>query len=82
VLTEILSRAMVLMGSGIAAGGVLLLWVVALEGPSGRPAEDLAQVAVWLGATAAVMAAAGLLACVGPARRGLRINPIDALREA
>ena len=82
VLAEVLSRAMVLMGSGIAAGGALLLWGVAIAGPSGRPAEDLAQFAVWLGATAAVMAAAGLLACVGPARRALRINPIDALREA
>jgi cell division protein FtsX len=82
VLAEILFRAMVLMGSGIAAGGVLLLWGVALAGPSGRPAEDLAHFAVWLGATAAVMAAAGLLACVGPVRRALRINPIDALREA
>ena len=82
VLAEILSRAMVLMGSGIAAGGVLLLWGVALAGPSGRPADDLAQFAVWLGATAAVMAAAGLLACVGPAGRALRINPTDALREA
>jgi putative ABC transport system permease protein len=82
VLAEILSRATVLMGCGIAAGGVLLLWLVALAGPSGRPADDLAQFAVWLVATAAVMAAAGLLACVGPARRALRINPIDALREA
>jgi predicted permease len=81
VLAELLSRAMVLMGSGIVAGSVLLLWGVALAGPSGRPADDLSQFAVWLGATAAVMAAAGLLACVGPARRALRINPIDALRE-
>jgi predicted permease len=82
VLAEILSRAMVLMGSGIAAGSALLLWGVAVAGPSGRPADDLLQFAVWLGATAAVMAAAGLLACIGPARRALRINPIEALREA
>ena len=82
VLAGILSRGMVLMGSGIVAGGILLLWGVALAGPSGRPADDLAQFAVWLGVTAAVMAAAGLLACVGPARRALGINPIDALREA
>jgi predicted permease len=82
VLANILSRAIVLMGSGIAAGGVLLLWGVAIAGPSGRPADDLAQFAVWLAATAAVMAGAGLLACVGPARRALRINPIEALREA
>jgi putative ABC transport system permease protein len=82
VLAATLSRAMVLMGSGVAAGGVILLWGVALAGPSGRPAEDLARFGVWLGATAAVMAAAGLLACVGPGRRVLRINPIEALREA
>ena len=81
VLGEVLSRAMVLMASGIAAGGVLLLWGVAIAGPSGRPAEDLARFAVWLGVTAAVMAAAGLLASVGPARRALGINPIDALRQ-
>jgi predicted permease len=82
VLVEILSRAMALVGSGVAAGAALLLWGVAVAGPSGRPAEDLAQFAVWLGATAAVMAAAVLLACVGPARRALGINPIEALRES
>jgi putative ABC transport system permease protein len=82
VLAGVLSRAMVLMGSGIAAGSGVLLWGVAIAGPSGRPADDLPQFAVWLGATAAVMAAAGLLACVGPARRALRINPMEALRDA
>jgi putative ABC transport system permease protein len=82
VVAEVLTRAMVLLGSGVAAGGVILLSGVALDGPSGRPAEDFAQFAVWFVLTAAVMAAAGLLACVGPARRALRINPIEALREA
>jgi ABC-type antimicrobial peptide transport system permease subunit len=38
--------------------------------------------AAWIGMTSAVMLAAGLLACVEPARRALRINPIDALRDA
>jgi len=28
------------------------------------------------------MLVAGLLACVEPARRALRINPIDALKDA
>jgi ABC-type lipoprotein release transport system permease subunit len=32
--------------------------------------------------TSVVMLAACLLACIGPARRALRINPTDALREA
>ena len=49
VLAGILSRAMVLMGSGITAGGALLLLFVAQGGPTGRPAEDVALFAVWLG---------------------------------
>jgi ABC-type antimicrobial peptide transport system permease subunit len=72
-----------LMGSGIMAGGGLLLWAVALGlGPSGRPTEDVALFTGYLAATSAVMIAACLLACFGPARRALRINPTDALREA
>jgi ABC-type lipoprotein release transport system permease subunit len=73
---------MVLTGSGVAAGGALLLWVVTLAGPIGRPAEDIALFAGWLALTAVVMIAACLLACIEPARRALRINPIDALRHA
>jgi hypothetical protein len=82
LLAGILSRGMVLMGSGIAAGGALLLLVVAEAGPTGRPAEDVALFAGYLGVTSAVMLAACLLACIAPARRALRINPTDALREA
>jgi putative ABC transport system permease protein len=83
VLARILSRAVVLMGSGIAAGGALLIWSLALgAGPSGRPAEDVPLFAGYLAMTSAVMLAACLLACIGPARRALRINPTDALREA
>jgi hypothetical protein len=82
ILTGILSQAMVLMGSGIAAGGALLLWGAALAGPTGRPAEDVAQFSVWLVITATVMAVACLLACIGPVRRALRISPTEALREA
>lgn len=83
LLAGILSRAMVLMVSGIIAGGALLLWAIARgAGPSGRAAEDVPQFAMWLGVTSAVMLAACLLACVGPARRALRINPTEALRDA
>lgn len=82
VLARIVARAMVLMGSGVAVGGGLVLLAVALGGgPTGRPAEDVVSFAVWIGVTAAVMLGAGLLACVEPARRALRINPIDALRD-
>ena len=83
VLVRILSRALTLMGSAIAAGGALLMSSLALgAGPSGRPGEDIALFAGHLAVTSAVMIAACLLACIGPARRALRINPTDALREA
>lgn len=83
VLTRIVAHAMVLMGSGVAAGGGLVLFGVALGlGPTGRPADDVVSFAAWIGMTSAVMLGAGLLACVEPARRALRINPIDALRDA
>ena len=74
---------MVLMGSGIAAGGALLLLSLALGlGPTGRPADDVVLFAGYLAVTSAVMLAACLLACIAPARRALRINPTEALREA
>ncbi|MBY0497946.1 MAG: ABC transporter permease [Cyanobacteria bacterium] len=83
VLARIVIHAMVLMGSGVAVGGGLVLLAVALGlGPTGRPAEDVVSFAAWIGVSSAVMLAAGLLACVEPARRALRINPIDALRDA
>lgn len=78
LLAGVLSRAMLLMGSGIAAGGVLLLLFVSENGP----AADLALYSGYLAMTSAVMLIAGLLACIGPARRALRINPTEALRES
>jgi putative ABC transport system permease protein len=83
VLGRILSRAVLLMGTGLTVGGALLIWSLVLgAGPSGRPAEDIPLFAGHLGMTAAVMLAACLLACIGPARRALKISPTDALREA
>jgi putative ABC transport system permease protein len=83
VLARIVAQAMALMGSGVAAGGGIVLLSVALgSGPTGRPAEDVVSFAAWIAVTSAVMLGAGLLACIEPARRALRINPIDALRDA
>ena len=76
LLAGILSRAMALMGSGIATGGVLLLWIVAVV----RPVEEIGLYAGYLGVTSLVMLAACLLACIGPARRALRIDPRHALK--
>ena len=82
VISRIVVHAMVLMGSGAAAGGGLVLLAVALgQGPTGRPAEDVVSFTAWIALTSAVMLSAGLLACVEPARRALRINPIEALRN-
>ncbi|HZI78724.1 MAG TPA: FtsX-like permease family protein, partial [Vicinamibacterales bacterium] len=82
VLTGILTRAVVLMTSGVAAGGALLLLFVASGGgPTGRGREDTVLFTGYLAVTAAVMLAACLLASIGPARRALRINPTDALRD-
>ena len=75
VLVEILSRAMVLMGTGTALGGAFLLFLIAIR------EEDVALFAGWLGITCAVMLTVGVIACIEPARRALRINPIDALRQ-
>jgi putative ABC transport system permease protein len=76
VLAGVLSRAMVLMGTGLAAGSAVLLLLVWYWG------EDVLLFSGWVAVTSAVMLAACLVACIGPARRALRINPIDALREA
>ena len=83
VLIGILSRAALLMAGGSIAGGALVFWAVALGlGPSGRPADDVPLFAGYLAVTSIVMLAAGVLAALAPARRALRINPSEALRDA
>jgi hypothetical protein len=76
VLAGTLSRAAVLVVSGVFAGGFLLLLFVAMGG------DDVALYAGFLAVTAAVIMAAALLASIVPTRRALRINPTEALREA
>jgi ABC-type antimicrobial peptide transport system permease subunit len=70
----IFTRALVLVGSGLAAGNLVILAVT-----FGTGGKDLAQA---LPITSDVMLTIGLLACVGPARRALRIQPADALKQA
>jgi predicted permease len=82
VLISVLSRAAILMATGAATGGALLLLIVSVRGSSGNFGEDVAPFVPWLGVTSLVMLAAGALAALGPARRALRINPSDALRDA
>jgi putative ABC transport system permease protein len=77
LLAGIFTRAVRLVGTGIAAGNAVLLLFVAIE-----PEVTLGAVVEALLVTSAVMLAVGLLACVEPARRALRIQPTDALKEA
>jgi hypothetical protein len=81
VVVSVLSRAAILMASGAAGGGAVLLLIVSVRGASGRPADDIAPYVPWLAVTALVMLATGVLAALGPARRALRINTADALRD-
>ena len=76
LLAGVFSRAVLLVGSGIAAGNAVLLLFVKLS-------EEATIADVWgaLLTTSCVMFAVGLLACIEPARRALRINPTDALKE-
>ena len=69
--------ALILIGSGIVAGNAVLITIASLS-----EELDVANIKGTLLATSAVVLAVGLLACVEPARRALRIQPIDALKEA
>jgi ABC-type antimicrobial peptide transport system permease subunit len=40
-----------------------------------------ADLVVWSAITTVIMAVVGVLACAGPARRALRIQPTEALRQ-
>ena len=75
VLLGILSRAAVLMGSGIVTGAAVVLFAAWLW------EEDIASIGWWLVVTAVIMLGTGLLASAVPARRALTINPTDALRQ-
>jgi ABC-type antimicrobial peptide transport system permease subunit len=59
---------------GLAAGSVLGALLVM------RGSTPPARAAVFLALAAGLMLATGLLATLGPARRGLRIQPMDALK--
>jgi predicted permease len=77
LVAGVLSRAVILIGSGIAAGNAVLLLFVSIS-----EEVDVADVSDALLMTSSVMLTVGLLACLEPARRALRIQPTDALKEA
>lgn len=77
LIAGVFSRALVLVGCGIAAGSAVLVFAFSLI-------DDLevADVADALLMTSGVMLTVGLLACIEPARRALRIQPTEALKQA
>lgn len=76
LLAGIFARASAQLGAGVLAGLVLAAALDRLAGDAlgGRTP-------VLLPVVAALMVMVGLLAALGPARRGLAVQPIDALRE-
>ncbi len=70
IIVAIFSRAMTQIGIGVIAGAALVSLTVA------RSPEGVRLV----GGVAAAIVAVGLIACVVPAMRALRIQPTDALR--
>jgi ABC-type antimicrobial peptide transport system permease subunit len=77
ILIGIFSRAFAQLAVGAVVG---IAGAIALEGLI-EGEMFRAQVTVILPAVAVLMTLVGLLAALGPARRGLRIQPTEALRE-
>lgn len=77
VLTSILARASAQLGGGVLIGLVLAVAVDRVLGEGFLTGSGI----VLLPAVAALMVAIGLLAALGPARRGLAVQPTEALRE-
>jgi putative ABC transport system permease protein len=76
VLIGIFGRACAQIGAGVAAG----LGVAGVIGWSGSDLMGDRGLAL-LPAVAALMFIVGILAALGPARRGLAVQPIEALRD-
>jgi len=77
LLFSIFSRAAWQLAAGVVVGAVLALLIDVASGGEALGDGGRAMVP----AMAAIMIAVGLVAALGPARRGLRIQPTQALRE-
>src|SRR5262245_52955799 len=77
IIASIFSRALLQLAAGAAFGAAL---VIMFEKGSGGVIMR-GNAAIVLPAVALVMMAVGFLAALGPARRSLRIEPTEALRE-
>jgi predicted permease len=75
IVIGVFRRPLTQVGLGIAAGAVLVLW---LMGGTERllPLEELAMLGVYV----LFMTGVCMLACIVPTRRALRVEPTEALR--
>ena len=80
LVTHVLRHALVIVGGGIGAGVtvILLFFVVYVTQVEPLPVKGLVNA---VAVTSTVMFTVGLLACVEPMRRALRIHPADALKD-
>jgi predicted permease len=76
VLGSVFARAGRQLGGGIIAGNSLILLL------AWRTDSLTANLLVSSAITSVIMAAVGVLACAAPARRALRIQPTEALRQS
>ena len=75
VLRSVFARAGRQLGGGILAGNSLILLI------AWRADSLTADLVVSSVITSVIMATVGVLACAAPARRALRIQPTEALRQ-
>ncbi len=75
VLRSVFARAGRQLGGGIIAGNSMILLL------AWRADSLTADLLVTSVITSVIMAAVGVLACAAPARRALRIQPTEALRQ-
>ncbi|MGQ0639708.1 MAG: ABC transporter permease [Gemmatimonadaceae bacterium] len=86
ILSGVFARASAQLGAGVAVGVIL---AIALDGATdgmvmGSPSADgkgLRGAVVLMPIVAAIVMAVGLLAALTPARRGLAVQPTEALRD-
>ena len=76
VLRSVFARAGRQLGGGIVAGNGLILLL------AWRAESLTADLVVSTVITSVIMAAVGMLACASPARRAVRIQPTEALRQS
>ena len=75
VLRSVFARAGRQLGGGIIAGNSIVLFL------AWRADSLTADLLVSSVITSVIMAAVGVLACAAPARRALRVQPTEALRQ-